>query len=343
MRQDETRIGRRGWLTWVTAVLAGCGGGGNDGADTLSSGASGSGSGTSGPSGPSGQSGPSGTSGATNSTETAAASPGTGGTGISVSGPISGFGSIVINGVHYDERGAHITVDGASVDGSALRLGMVADVSGTRAADGLTGVADSIVVWSVAQGAITQVEGSTFTVMGMRLALHSMSVVDVDRLSEGRYVQVWGLQADTSGRSWQVTRVAAADSSPSVVTGTVKKHDGVRSVNGIRLVGDKAHGLSEDVIYRLQGQWDGEGQQLEVQSVRRVEVAHPAASGKEVEIEGVVTSTLSGSRFTLGAVTVDASAVLDMAATLQVGQRVEVEGRWQGAVLVATEVEREDD
>lgn len=39
----------------------------------------------------------------------------TGGTGLAVEyGEIEGFGSIVVNGVHYDERAANIIINGAA-------------------------------------------------------------------------------------------------------------------------------------------------------------------------------------------------------------------------------------
>ena len=43
-------------------------------------------------------------------------------------GPITGFGSIVVNGVHYDERSATVLDDdGNAAAHSALALGMVGD------------------------------------------------------------------------------------------------------------------------------------------------------------------------------------------------------------------------
>ena len=58
------------------------------------------------------------------------------------SGPITGFGSIVVGGVRYDDSGASVSDDdGNSTDRSQLALGMVVDVEGgaiTTSADGTT-------------------------------------------------------------------------------------------------------------------------------------------------------------------------------------------------------------
>ena len=64
-----------------------------------------------------------------------------------------------------------------------------------------------------------------------------------------------------------------------------------------------------------------------------------------MEIEGVVTTVLSKTRFTLGAVTVDASSasVSSIAAQLGAGMRVEVKGTWQQGILLASKIEAEDE
>lgn len=342
MRQVPTpgaAVSRRHWIALAIAALTGCGGGSSE---TTGDAPAGGGE-TSGDVAATGTSGTSGSSGQNGDTAHAAATPGTGGTGISVLGPISGFGSVVINGVHYDESGARITLDGAGAASSALRLGMVADVQGTRAADGLTGVAQSIDIWSIAQGVVSDVGSGRFVVMGMNIALRSTTFMEVGGPSVGQRVAVWGLQADTSGGQWLATRVDTASGDRSVVTGTVAGSGDSRAINGVRLTGDRADGLSGGVIYRVEGEWDADEQALKVETVRRVDVRRDTSSGKEVEIEGVVTSPLSGGFFTLGSVQVDASALAGEAAALRVGQEVEVYGRWQGSVLVANKLETEDE
>ena len=60
-------------------------------------------------------------------------------------GPITGFGSVYVNGVEYDTNGASYDVDDASAsDDSALAVGMVVKVQGSVNADGRTGSANSI-------------------------------------------------------------------------------------------------------------------------------------------------------------------------------------------------------
>jgi hypothetical protein len=217
---------------------------------------------------------------------------------------------------------------------------MVAGISGTRSSDGLTGVAQAIDVWSIAQGTVSSAGGGSFTVLGMNIALKASTFADVTP-SVGQSVVVWGLQADAGASQWVATRVDAAYGGKSVVTGRVEGSGENRTINGIRLTGDKASGLGNG-LYRLTGEWDAEKQQLEVSAVRGIDVRGDTGSGQVVEIEGVVTAPLSGTFFMLGSVQVDASAVMAAASALQVGQGIEVYGSWRGSVLVATKIEHED-
>ena len=60
-----------------------------------------------------------------------------GGTGATpptyTSGPITGFGSVIVGDVHYDDRSANITdADGAARTRDDLKLGMTTEIQGTR-------------------------------------------------------------------------------------------------------------------------------------------------------------------------------------------------------------------
>lgn len=56
---------------------------------------------------------------------------GVGGTGSFASGPITGFGSVIVNGIRFDDSGAQIEVeDGSTLRRDQLGLGMFAEVEG---------------------------------------------------------------------------------------------------------------------------------------------------------------------------------------------------------------------
>jgi len=57
-----------------------------------------------------------------------------GGTGspVNASGPITGFGSVIVNGVHFDDTNASITdADGGVHSRDELKLGMTTSIAGS--------------------------------------------------------------------------------------------------------------------------------------------------------------------------------------------------------------------
>ena len=112
---------------------------------------------------------------------------GTGGTGSFTSGPIRGFGSIVVNGVRYDDAAAQVVGDGgAALARSDLRLGMVVDVSGSdvsTATDGRrSATATSIGVRSEIEGPVSAINAAagTLTVLGQLVQITPTTVFDHD-------------------------------------------------------------------------------------------------------------------------------------------------------------------
>ena len=274
--------------------------------------------------------------------------PGIGGTGMFATGTITGFGSVIVNGIRFDDTSAAVQIDGVSVLSDDLRLGMVAEVQGARNVDITTGVASQIQVWSIAQGAVSDVKAGQFSVSGMEIATNLNTVFDginaASALREGYRVVVWGLQAGADGRHWSATRVSLQQSSATLVsTGILAPN---RTVNSLELSGWSGLGAATGQLVRVQGVLSASGRGLQVQSVRVLGVAPIGlAADAEVEIEGQVTAILPNKRFTLGSVEIDASSstVASNVAALVVGQRIEVEGVWQGSVLKATLIEIEDE
>lgn len=103
--------------------------------------------------------------GSSNGTEVAGG--GVGGTGIS-SGPITGFGSIVVNDVHFDVTGATITLNGDAATEGDLRLGQVVTVEFTGDTSTGTAVASAVNFDRVLEGPVEAVEldAGTVTILG---------------------------------------------------------------------------------------------------------------------------------------------------------------------------------
>ena len=103
---------------------------------------------------------------------------GTGGTGAFASGPITGFGSIIVNDVHYDERMARIEDDDGSLrDRADLRLGTVVEVDSD---DGAQRPAwrRRVRITSERIGRVDAVAANTLTVNGLPVRFNAGTVFD---------------------------------------------------------------------------------------------------------------------------------------------------------------------
>ncbi len=302
---------RRHWLVLAASGLSGCGGGGTGpGTDT-------------------------------------GALPGTGGTGIYVAGSISGFGSVILGGIKFDDTAASVTVDGAIATPAALRLGMVAEVLGERSKSlPAQGVASSIDVWSIARGLVTdRSSGGLVIVAGMNVRIDANTVLDgindQTSLTEDVPVMVWGLQA--AGGIWTATRVAkVADTTTLVTTGWVTQDDDHLYINDIRLSDASSASPAVGTWVRVQGQFNGQ-ERLVVSSFKVLQgPAVTPGANSVIEVEGYITSALVGDRFAMGQWLVDVTAI-SHPATILVGDKVEVSGTYSDGVLHATQLEVEDE
>jgi len=281
--------------------------------------------------------------------------PGTGGTGIYSSGSISGFGSVIINGIRFDDTAANIQLDGLTQHSSDLRLGMMATVQGERGLDPTLGIANKIEVWSLAQGVVTSAGAQTheFALAGMTFQTDTNTVFEglanAAAVAAGMRLSVWGLQAGslsagTAGGRWLATRVALTSDPTLVSTGVVAINNQLPYVSGMVLTGSNATQLSAGQLVRVQGSMHSSGMGMAVDRVSMrgaaQAIADNPASG-EIEMEAVVTALSSARRFSMGGVEVDASAavVSPVGAQISVGKRLEVEGTWQAGLLMAGKVE----
>lgn len=264
-------------------------------------------------------------------------------------GSISGFGSVVVNGIKFDDTNATVLVNGSAAHSSDLRIGMVAGVQGQSGAMPTLGTASRIDVWTAAQGTISAVTSGQITLNGMTIKTDSGTVFDgvasAAQLTPGMRVAVWGLQASADARSWTATRIAVVTDTTAVSSGLVSVSNGVRSLNGIMLTGTAAGALDSGNLVRVSGTLSAAGDSLEVTSATLLGPLAGATQHGEGELEGVVTTMLSGSHFMMGSTEVDASNAVLEPSTLQitVGTRVEVEGTWQAGLLKASKVETESE
>jgi hypothetical protein len=268
-----------------------------------------------------------------------AALPGTGGTGFTSVGTITGFGSVKVNGVFFDDSLASVTIDGQSQTPAALGLGMQVTVLGQLGTVAATGTAKSIEVWSQAQGLVSALGANHFQVAGMSVSTDSstvyLGVASTAALQPGMAVRVWGLATDAALTQWLATRVEAL-APASVVTSGVVAASG--QLNGLTLKGALAP-LSTGQAVRVSGSLVGT--QLTVASVQSLTAGASTgnASGDDEQREGVITQLNSSTSFLLGDLPMDlSSAVLTGGTSLSAGAKAEITGHWVNGVFQVSQV-----
>ncbi len=268
------------------------------------------------------------------------------------SGPITGFGSIVVSGVRYDDSAASVSDDdGNGRSRDQLALGMVVDVEGgavTTAADGVTLSATATTVRTrralLGPAGAIHLAGASLRVLGQQVlvtgdtAFASSLTGGLAAVADGQLLEVWGLY-DASRTAWVATRIApAAAGSGYSISGPVAALDGAQGFTlGSQRYAGSTTGLAVGSIVQLKLQDAPDAGGRWVVRTQRAEDKLPDERDG-AGVEGLVSAVASASRFTVNGVTVDSSGAR-VDGTVQPGARVQVRGSLKAGVLVATRVQ----
>lgn len=287
----------------------------------------------------------------------------TGGTGSYTSGVIVGLGSIIVNGIRFDDSTASVlSLDGSS-SAAALKLGMVVRVQGSAITPVTvpgslpTATATRIQYGSEWKGQVAGVDTTvgTFTLLGQTVHVTATTVIEgaggaFGSALNGRYVEVYGF-VDPSDGSLRASRIEVEDSAPDRLrlSGLVRGLDTTATTFqlGSAIVvysgaSEVPAGLANGLLVRvdLLLSPNGSGQWVATR-VRTEDAASDLDDDDEAEIEGLVTN-LTGTRFVLNGIPVDASRI-GLPVGLAEGDRVEVKGTVLNGTVVAEEIDIESE
>lgn len=266
-------------------------------------------------------------------------------------GPIAGFGSVIINGVRYDDSSASVTTDnGASLSRSELRLGMMVELSGSSSSTTNTGSANTITVVSEIKGVVESVSGDSIMVNGFVITLTPTTVFD-DLITPrvGDFVEIYGVFAATDN-SVIATRIERKSPSDFKFRGTVSNWDATNAQFqlGSQLLNYSGTtlptGFDNGVAVRAYASAAPNNGAWPVSGVRLVTRSR-GDNGERAEITGTIDSLIGTSDFSMNGLTVNAAnARFDdgNATDLAIGRWVEVKGTFADGQLIATRVEFED-
>jgi hypothetical protein len=272
-------------------------------------------------------------------------------------GPISGFGSVIMNGVRWNTDDASFEMNGQPASQSDLSVGMVVRIEGRRSGNGLA-TADHVIFESRLRGPIRQIDelgpdARALHVFGVRalvsLAGTVFDGVELEGLGVDTIVDVSGL---TNGDGdLEVTHLRLRGV-PIVGLTEVKHFGRVVGLSGGSFMLSTSEVLFDDDTvaddFEPAGLRDGvevrvEGILLANDAIDATEIESPRGRGDddfdEIEIQGITSDFVTLSDFRVAGRQIDASGaalIPDDPDLLKDGVRVEVEGRFDAdGVLIA--------
>lgn len=272
-------------------------------------------------------------------------------------GVIDGFGSVIVNGVHFNSDRTQFTVDDRAGIQADLRVGQVVTIVGNH--NGAEGVAAEIIYDVSVEGTVTAVDSAsgTLTVLGQTVVTDAMTIfegLDLATLTVGQRVEVSGYSAGEGRIIASFIAADDADQSPEELTGVVA---GLDSSAQTFLIGSQLISYASVASLDLDGATLSDGMQVEVEGTLDGDVLVASEieaedsdfeEDTELEMSGAVTAVdADNNQFVLNGMTVrfDSETEFDDGdqSALQAGVMVEVEGVvGTDGVLLAEEIEFEE-
>jgi hypothetical protein len=293
---------------------------------------------------------------------------GTGGTGFVAQGPVSAFGSIVVNGTVIDISKAVIIVNGEQIgigDEAALAnldIGRIVRVTGSGSGDDYDAVANRVVCNNAVQGPVEDINDIDSTTKQIVVMGQSVIVNAVTKFKETAFdaivlddvVEVSGFVDDT-GAIRATFLEKTGEFSPDVVyevTGSVVNLDGDQETFQINdLTVDYSMAVTsgipggapvEGLLVEVTGNLDISGGQMLATEIELADELD-GNDGDKIEIAGFVTEVVATFQFTVGnqmVETDEATVFVDgVAEDVAPGVKLEAEGILVDGILFADEIE----
>lgn len=284
-------------------------------------------------------------------------------TNVMDTGVITAFGSVFVNGTHFQTANATIRKNGVTVDQSQLAVGQVARIKGEKDdADG-SGNADEVDVDENVVGPISAIDttNNVVTVLAQMVKINagtsfsaSIQPADVTGLKTGEVIRVDGF-TDSSGNIVATRIELGSASDPLQVLGTVASLAAtahtfminalIVDYSSATLTGFSSGAPSNGDLVEVQGTtFDATTKTLTATHVVRQESDEEEGGDRDIEREGLITRFASATDFDVAgqAVTTTSSTqfVNGTAANLALNVKVEVEGMFNGSNVLVADVVR---
>ena len=279
-------------------------------------------------------------------------------------------GSVIVNGVRYDDTNATVIIDDKTATRAHLRDGMVVKVRGRINDDGATGTAERIEVENELRGTVTEIDTSanppTFKVSGVLVRTDDTTVfangVTINELRNAK-VEVHGLrdaagvlratrvevQTDTDLQDEFKGAISTSFNDTSFAIGQVVVTPGSGAMYMPSDCGPTALKVLGRVV-EVHGSFTGTNQftatRIDCEDLEDDANGLRPPPGARTEFEGFVAN-LGATSFTLNGITVNFGATTQFRngsrEDLANGARVEVDGTLNGTTLTAREISFKSD
>lgn len=271
-------------------------------------------------------------------------------------GPITGFGSIFVNGVEYTTSSAQILVDGQPGTETQLQTGQVVTITGSVNSGGTTGTATQVTFNGDVQGPVTQIDlvANTLVILGQKVQITGSTLLDatiqpadLTGLQTGTSVEVSGF-ADASGTIIASRLDVKPAGSTFQVRGVLQGLDTTAHtfrINGLTVDYGSASPtgtLANGSTVQVQGAAVGSTGMLLATHVE-ILPGLGTSTNERADIDGIITAFTSTADFVVQGehVTTDANTQFVLhGVTLGVNMEVDVQGQFNSAgILQAAKVE----
>lgn len=279
-------------------------------------------------------------------------------------GTITGFGSIIVNGIRFDESAAQvIDDDGQAHDRNELKLGMNVEIESTRIdRRSMSAKASRVRFGAEIVGPVSAISGGTtpktLTVLDQIVEIGAKTVFDdlpngFNSIQVGDVLEVHALFSSATGhylakrieleQGATVFKLRGIVSELNTGSKTFKFGNALIDFSGIApadLPSNLADGLRVRVRLQTTKNASGAWVATRIRAERR-----EMEDEDEAEVRGTITEFTSLASFSVNGLPVDASRARfpDGTAGIMLGAMVEVEGAIVNGVLVAAKVELEDE
>lgn len=282
-------------------------------------------------------------------------------TNVTTTGVITGFGSVIVNGVRYDTNGSDISTDDSpAATESDLAVGMVVSISGTLDADGQSGSANVIRYNAEVEGVVNRIDlaNQQLRVLGQWISYDDLTEFDdvtLNALRIGDVVEVSGYRVGDG--SFYATRIELEEFDKDLkVRGIVSGLNtaaqtfmlGELTVNyaGAELDDFGSTALANDLLVKVEGEGGSYDVTSNILLAREIELqgdAVDANDGDVLKLEGAISNYQTGASFVLAERTIflddDTDYRFGSAQDLADGVRVKIKAeyeddRWEAEDIV---------